>query len=60
MKKKNSYQIIRERLETAREILAANETAAATGDPCAMSAGELAALRSDIEYLADRIGGDPR
>ena len=57
MKKKNSYQIIRERLETDREILAANEAAAATGDPCAMSAGELAELRKEVSYLTDRIGG---
>lgn len=56
MKKKNSYQIIRERLETDREILAANETAAATGDPCAMSAGELETLKSEIAYLSERIG----
>lgn len=56
MKKKNSYQIIRERLETAREILAANETAAATGDPCAMDAREIKEIKDEISYLAERIG----
>lgn len=56
MKKKNSYQIIRERLDTDREILAANEAAAACGDPCAMDAREIKEIKDEISYLAERIG----
>lgn len=56
MRKKNSYQIIRERLDTDREILAANEAAAACGDPCAMDAREIKEIKDEISYLAERIG----